>query len=141
MMKINCFFLTTILLLLNGSVWAEKPFAPENLEGTIRVGAEETAELIINTPNLLIIDSRKQIEFSKGHIQGAISLLDTKMTLEQLSKHAVDKSSPLLFYCNGERCLRSSRAATKALDWGYTKIYWFRGGWNEWVDKGMPISH
>lgn len=140
-MKTNYFLMSVIFLFINGPVWAEKPFAPEVLQGTTRVSAEETAVLIVNTSNLLIIDSRKEVEYSKGHIQGAISLLDTEMTPEMLSQHATDESTPLLFYCNGERCLRSSRAATKALDWGYSKIYWFRGGWNEWTDKGMPISH
>ena len=128
------------LLLLNSPVWAEKPLAPEKMSGTILVGAEETIELIVNTPNLVIIDSRKEVEHLKGHIQGSVSLLDTEMTLEQLSKYAPDKSTPLLFYCNGERCLRSSRAAIKAQGWGYKLIYWFRGGWNEWVEKGMPVS-
>ena len=139
-MKIYYFSMMILLFFLNGSVLAEKPFAPESLDGAIRVNAEKAAELIVTTSNLLIIDSRKEIEYSKGHIQGSVSLLNTEMTLEKLSKHASDKATPLLFYCNGERCLRSSRAATKALEWGYKKIYWFRGGWNEWVEKGMPIS-
>ena len=141
-MKTSHFLITAIfsLMLINGAVWAEKPFAPEKLQGTIRVDAEETVELITNTTNLLIVDSRKEVEYSKGHIQGSVSLLNTEMTLEQLMKHAPDKSTPLLFYCNGPRCLRSSKAAIKAQDWGYKMIYWFRGGWNEWVEKGMPIS-
>ena len=142
MMKINYLSIISILLLLsfNGAVYAEKPFAPISLPGTILVDVETTAELIVRTPDLLIVDSRKGTEYIKGHIQRAISLPDTDMTLELLSNHVPDKSTPLLFYCNGERCLRSSRAAAQAVDWGYSKIYWFRGGWNEWVDKGMPIS-
>ena len=129
------------LLLGSASVWAEKPYAPEKVDGTIRVDAEETIELILNTPDLVIIDSRKENEYAKGHIQGAISMLDTEMTLEDLSVHVPDKSTPILFYCNGERCLRSSRAATRALGWGYKLVYWFRGGWNEWIEKAMPVSH
>ena len=141
-MKISNSLITIIfsIILLNGAAWAEKPLAPEKMSGTILVGAEETVELIVNTQNLVIIDSRKEVEHLKGHIQGSVSLLDTEMTLEQLSKYAPDKSTPLLFYCNGERCLRSSRAAIKAQGWGYKLIYWFRGGWNEWVEKGMPVS-
>ena len=127
-------------ILICSNVWAEKPLAPEKIPGTIRVGAEETVELIVNTPNLVIIDSRKPIEYDKGHIQSSIGLLNTVMTVEHLQKYAPDKSTPLLFYCNGERCLRSSKAATFALDAGYKLVYWFRGGWNEWVQKGMPIS-
>lgn len=142
MIKINYLRTVAVLFLLsfNSAVYAEKPFAPINLPSTILVDVDATAELIVNTPDLLILDSRKDTEYSKGHIQKAISLPDTDMTLEVLSSHAPDKSTPLLFYCNGERCLRSSRAASQAVDWGYSKIYWFRGGWNEWVDNGMPIS-
>jgi len=141
-MRVNCFLIGMFfsLLIFNEAVLAEKPLAPEKLQGAIRVGAEETVELIINTKNLVIVDSRKETEYLKGHIQGSVNLLDTKMTFEMLGKYVPDKSTPLLFYCNGERCLRSLRAATKALDWGYKKVYWFRGGWSEWVNKGMPIN-
>lgn len=128
------------LILANGVALAEKPYAPDELPGVTRVDASETVELIIDEVDLIIIDSRKQSEYLKGHIQGAVSLLNTEMTLEKLQEHAPDKSMPILFYCNGERCLRSSRAATKARDWGYESIYWFRGGWNEWVKNGLPIS-
>jgi len=142
-MRVSYFFTTAFLSLLMfiELAWAEKPFAPENLQGATRVNAEKTIELIINMANLIVIDSRKEAEYLKGHIQGSVNLLDTEMTLDKLQKHVPDKSTPLLFYCNGERCLRSLRASTKALDWGYNNIYWFRGGWSEWVKKGMPITH
>ena len=134
-LKVLCVFLFCTQV-----VWAEKPLAPDALSGAERVSAEQTVELIMNFPNLVVIDARKDIEFAKGHIQGSISLLDTEMTPENLGEHAPDKAVPILFYCNGERCLRSSRAATKALEWGYKTVYWFRGGWNEWIEKGMPVS-
>lgn len=142
MKSINNILMTTFVLLLMfcSNAWAEKPVAPETLKGAITVGVSTATELIVNTPNLLIVDSRKEVEYLKGHIQGSVNLLDTEMTLEKLGKHAPDKSTPILFYCNGKRCLRSSRASTKAIEWGYKSIYWFRGGWNEWVEKGMPIS-
>lgn len=129
------------LVLFSSNAMAEKPLAPEKLPGTIRVDAEAVVDLMVNTPNLIIIDTRRDIEFNKGHIQGSISMLNTTMTVEKLTKHVPDKSTPILLYCNGERCLRSSRAATFALDAGYKLVYWFRGGWNEWIHKGMPISN
>jgi len=133
--------IAVLLLLVNQLAMAEKPLAPESLDGITRVSAEDAVDLIVKTPNLIIVDSRKDIEYSKGHIQGSISLLDTNMTPDMLASHVPDKATPVLFYCNGERCLRSSRAAIRALEWGYERIYWFRGGWSEWVKKGMPISH
>lgn len=123
------------------ALWADKPLAPENLPGTRLVSAEQVIELINTQPQLVILDSRRQEEYAKGHIEGAISLLDTDMTEDDLALHTSSKTTPLLFYCNGERCLRSSNAATRAAAWGYQQIYWFRGGWEEWMRKELPISH
>lgn len=116
-----------------------KPLAPEGIPGAVVLSANEVVELILNTPGLVIIDSRKQQEYTKGHIEGAISLLDTYMKMEELERIAPAKSSPILFYCNGIRCMRSSNAIAKAIDWGYTNLYWFRGGWKEWQQNRLPI--
>ena len=120
---------------------ADKPVAPNSVIGTALVNAEQVVELILSTPMLTVIDSRHAEEFAKGHIEGAINLLDTYTTAESLARHTHGKDIPLLFYCNGERCLRSSNAAKIAVDLGYKKVYWFRGGWKEWIDKQMPVKN
>ena len=132
--------LLSLLLLCSAVAQADKPIAPEHIPGATDLKAEQIIELILNTPELVIIDARKEDEFTKGHIENAISLLDTEMSAETLAAHVPSKETPLLFYCNGERCLRSTNAAHKALSWGYTTIYWFRGGWVEWREKNLPIT-
>jgi rhodanese-related sulfurtransferase len=117
---------------------AEKPYAPESIPGAVVVSAEQVVELTLSRPELVIIDSRKKSEFGKGHIEGAANLLNTTMRREDLDRLAPDKTTPLLFYCNGARCMRSTDAIRKATDWGYRNIFWFRGGWKEWTDKRLP---
>lgn len=129
-----------VTLLFATLALADKPIAPAALTGATLVSAEQLVELIETVPELLIIDARHHDEFAKGHIEGALSMLDTEMTPALLARHARDKERPLLFYCNGERCLRSSNAAQKAASWGYRRIYWFRGGWQEWTGKALPVS-
>jgi rhodanese-related sulfurtransferase len=119
---------------------AEKPLAPEKVAGTTRVSAEDAVELIGAASGLIILDNRYPEEFAKGHIEGAINLLDTTLQRADLAKLAPKLDTPLLFYCNGERCMRSSHAAEKAVGWGYRKIYWLRGGWQEWMDKHLPVA-
>lgn len=119
---------------------AEKPTAPESIDGAANLSAEEVVELILSEPRLVVIDSRKEEEYAKGHIEGAISLPDTGMDRKALAKHAGNRDTPLLFYCNGMRCLRSSNAVQKALEWGYNRLYWFRGGWVEWQEKRLPMA-
>lgn len=127
-------------ILFSAPLWAEtKPVAPESMPGVIKVTAEEVIEQILLNPDLVVIDSRKKTEYAKGHIEGAVNLLNTNMNQQSLEMIAPDKTKPILFYCNGIRCLRSSDAVTKALDWGYKNIFWFRGGWNEWMEKRLPV--
>ena len=116
-----------------------KPFAPESIDGVEIVSAEEAVDLILENPDMPIIDSRKKTEYVKGHIEGAVSLLDTEMTEAGLAAIVPEKNTAILFYCNGVRCLRSSNAIVKAKQWGYTNLIWFRGGWKEWSDKRLPV--
>ena len=117
----------------------EKPYAPENLPGATIVSAEEVIDMILSNPELVVIDSRKKAEYIKGHIEGAINILNTELALEGLESIVPDRTTPVLFYCNGVRCLRSSDSITKAVGWGYTNIFWFRGGWKEWTEKRLPV--
>jgi len=117
----------------------DKPFAPEAIDGVIILTAEDAIEMILENPDMPIIDSRKKLEYVKGHIEGAISLLNTEMNEQNLQSIAAHRDTAILFYCNGVRCLRSSKAIVKAQNWGYTNLFWIRGGWKEWSAKRLPI--
>ena len=116
--------------------------APEFIDGTKRVSAEEVVELATNTPDLIIIDARKTSDReSAGWIEGSVGLPDYDTSAESLAKHVPSKTTPVLFYCNGVKCGRSVKSSNVAVDSGYKNIYWFRGGWEEWTEKGMPETH
>ena len=117
----------------------EKPYAPENVPGATILSAEEVIDMILSNQELVVIDSRKKTEYIKGHIEGAINILNTELALEDLDSIIPERDTPVLFYCNGVRCLRSSDSITKAVGWGYTNLFWFRGGWKEWTEKRLPM--
>lgn len=116
--------------------------APEFIDGTKRVTAEEVVELATNTPDLIIIDARKTSDReSAGWIEGSVGLPDYDTDAETLAKHVPSKTTPVLFYCNGVKCGRSVKSSKVAVESGYKNIFWFRGGWEEWTEKGMPETH
>jgi len=132
----------TFILLLSFSVTSvarEKPHAPEELLGANIVSVEEVVEMILSKPGMVLIDSRKRMEYIKGHIEGSVNMLNTEMTLDKLQSVAPDKGIALLFYCNGVRCMRSADSINKAVAWGYTNVYWFRDGWKMWAEKKFPV--
>ena len=129
-----------VLVLCSSTLTAgQKPYAPEMIEGVAIVSAEEVIEMILADPDLIVIDSRKKTEYLKGHIEGAINLLNTRLEREEFERISADKSRKILFYCNGVRCLRSSDSINKVKQWGYTNLIWFRGGWKEWSEKRLPV--
>ncbi|MFV9616825.1 MAG: rhodanese-like domain-containing protein [Gammaproteobacteria bacterium] len=129
-----------LLMLFSSSLIAEqKPYAPEIIKDVTTVSAEEVIELILARPGLIVIDSRKKTEYQKGHIEGAINILNTRLKREDLERISPDKSTEILFYCNGTRCLRSADSIKKAKNWGYSNLIWFRGGWKEWTEKRLPV--
>jgi rhodanese-related sulfurtransferase len=130
---------TFLLLFSAGPFAADKPYPPETIPGAVIVSAEEVVELILARPELIIIDSRKKSEYAKGHIEGAFNLLNTAMRREDLTSLSPSKTTPIVFYCNGTRCLRSADAISKAMSWGYHNVFWMRGGWKEWTDKRLPV--
>ena len=136
-MKIFALFLS--LTFAATLVAGEKPYAPENVPGATIVSAEEAVDMILSSQELVVIDSRKKTEYIKGHIEGAINILNTELALESLELIIPERSTPVLFYCNGVRCLRSSDSITRAVGWGYTNLFWFRGGWKEWTEKRLPV--
>jgi rhodanese-related sulfurtransferase len=53
---------------------------------------------------------------------------------------AGDKNAPMIFACNGAECWKSYKSCVAAIKAGYKQVYWFRGGFPEWVARGYPTD-
>ena len=132
---LGCLFLLLVISSVNA---AQKKDAPETIQGTTKVFAEDILDLVEKIPDLLMIDARIPSDRKQGFIEGSISLPDIDTNCKSLAKIVPKKNFPALFYCNGVKCGRSVNASRIALKCGYTNIYWFRGGYAEWKEKGFP---
>ena len=130
-------FLVVLLLLAQNAVYAD---TPNTIRGTEKITAEDIFILVEKFPNLVIVDARKTSDRAKGFIEGSIGLPDTKTTKTSLARIIPNKSTPVMFYCNGTKCGRSVVSSKLAVKLGYKKVYWFRGGWEEWANKGLPVA-
>lgn len=117
----------------------DRIIAPDEIPGVTKVDAEGLLDLVDKIPDLVIIDARLRQDRMQGYIEGSVSLPDVKTTCAALAKHVSRKSAPVLFYCNGPKCGRSVSSSRKALACGYTRVYWFRGGFEEWKKKSYPF--
>ena len=78
-----------------------------------------------------LVDVRTSEEYESGHIEGAVNynIIDSQRFLTQIEN--LDKEEPVYLYCKmGER---SDRAAKLLKEKGFTKIFDYSGGYNDWV--------
>ena len=138
----NLFYYLILLLSLvvTCSVYAEKKEyrSPETVEGAVTVSVQQAKELF--DQGVIFIDVRNPRFYAKGHVRGAYHL-DFKYNFDEEKLAAVaKKDQPLVIYCSGVKCSRSYRASEKAIEWGYTKVYYFRGGMADWKKAAYLIE-
>ena len=113
-----------------------KVIVPDDIPGVETLTAEGLIEKANNTEGLVIIDSRISKDRAIGYIEDSVSLPDINTNCDTLKKLIENKQTPLLFYCNGVKCGRSVVAVKIAKSCGYKNLSWFRGGFEEWQEKG-----
>jgi len=127
-------------MILGLAIHAAAQDAPMQIKGATTVNAAQIFDLITKKPDLVILDNRKQEDFASGHIEGATRLIDTDVAPNTLAAHVPKKSTPVLFYCNGVKCGRAAKAAEKAIELGYTQVYYYALGMDEWNKQGLPLA-
>ena len=126
--------------LATGPVNADKKEyrSPETVEGAVTVSVQQAKEFF--DQGVTFLDVRNPRLYANGHVPGTYHL-DYKYNFDEEKLASVaEKNQPLVIYCSGVKCSRSYRASEKALEWGYTKVYYFRGGIVEWKKAGYPIE-
>ena len=108
-------------------------------EGYGLIDTDALKKLLDSGPErLVVIDARNPEEYQEVHIKGAVNAPQKKF-----SKYAhllpKEKSTRIIFYCNGVKCGKSKKAAKKAIEMGYNNIFVYAEGMPVWEEKGMPI--
>lgn len=105
----------------------------------LSIGTEELAELIIDEPDMLLVDVRTSNEVAAmgGSIKAEqnINIPMSWLTIKEIS---ADKNRPIVLYC-GEG-LRSPLAAKTLKGLGYTHVMSYSSGFIGWKNAGMPIE-
>jgi len=131
-------FLVGLMLFLSATAAYAKSPAPLTVEGAITINTVQAKAL--RNQGVTFIDVRRDSDFSQSHISWAIHL-DLKLSLmEATLLEVVRKSQPVVFYCNGELCQRSAIASEKAVQWGWTKVFYYRGGFPDWKNANLPLE-
>ena len=125
-----------VLFFIGNSAMAE--MAPPKVMGSTTVDTMYAKNLL--DKGITFVDVRSEADYKKGHIPGAKHLsVKDNFTSDTLSA-IVKKDESVAFYCNGRMCMGSSNATKKALEWGWTKVFYFRDGYTGWTRAGLKVE-
>ncbi|WP_332825931.1 rhodanese-like domain-containing protein [Ramlibacter sp.] len=124
-------------------------FTPRALPGATVVDAPKVAQLL--QAGATYVDTRTEVEFKAGQVPGAILVpyveksakdadFDAAQDKFDVARLGPDRNAQLIFACNGPECWKSFKATQAAIKAGYSKVYWFRGGFPEWRSSGMKFD-
>lgn len=89
--------------------------------------------------NVLFIDARDNTSYMEGHITGAISSINHNEMVDIIfNNHGFNE--PFVIYCDNEECGFSEDLAYELQAEGFSKIYVFSGGWNQWLVAKLPVE-
>ena len=112
--------------------------APKTVQGATTIDVAKAKELF--DQGVVFVDPRKDADWDAGRIPGAEHLeISTALTKDNLAA-VVGQDQPVVFYCNGEKCMVSPEACKKAVKWGWKQVYFFRAGFPAWKAAGLPIE-
>lgn len=133
--KINHILSVIFVMLLSTNVLADSPMS---VEGATTVDTAEAKKLFDD--EVAFVDVRKDSDWDAGRVPDAIHIeLKKKYSADSLGAK-VKKDEPVVIYCNGASCLRSSVASKKAVEWGFSKVYYYRDGFPAWKAASHPVE-
>ena len=112
--------------------------SPSGRQLAISLGA---AKVLHQSRGAVFMDARPLEEFTKGHIQGAISL-PWHEAEQRVMDATADMANDVLVitYCDGDSCNLSKDLALFLENLGFSKVLVLVNGWTLWQDAGLPIE-
>jgi rhodanese-related sulfurtransferase len=91
---------------------------------------------LLNNPKIIFIDARRHDDYDKAHIGNSINIFPYDPDDEYLGKiNMLPRDKTYIVYCDGGACDLSHHVAKTMNDFGFKRVFVYRGGWDEWKIK------
>lgn len=101
------------------------------------ISFDELQQKIKNDESFALVDARSREDYDKSHLPGALSV-----PVEDVRDYAgrLDKNEEIITYCGGFQCPASTMAAKEFMSLGFKDVLDYKGGIQEWSEKGYPVE-
>ncbi len=97
----------------------------------------EQMQKIKDNPAFVVIDARGHDAYTKGHIGRAVNIFPYDEEQVYMNKLLdLPKNRTIVIYCDGGQCELSHMVAETLANLGFTRVFIYTGGWEEWSKRG-----
>lgn len=109
------------------------------IHGVKIITAEEVLTLADYDEEMVVFDARGSKQRAIGHIRWSEEFRVKTLSPAMLADSVAGPSTVIVFYGNknSPAAIQGAKIAVKG---GYTNVYWFKGGWEEWQSKGLKMD-
>lgn len=103
------------------------------------INKEQLKQKLDQGEPLRLIEVLSPASYKQEHIKGAINIpLDS---IGKEAKKRFNTDEEIIVYCSNTKCEASPAAAKKLEDLGFSQVYDYEGGKQDWKEAGYPMEH
>lgn len=96
---------------------------------------------LANAASPVFVDARSPLEFSMGHIPGAVNIPPSaKGDMLEAAAAEIPRGETVIVYCDGLTCGKSRTVGEKLLQLGFHDVRVYPGGMDGWIGLGMDLE-
>ncbi|HEX2050143.1 MAG TPA: rhodanese-like domain-containing protein [Actinomycetota bacterium] len=93
----------------------------------------------IDAGDVTVVEALGPEYFEDAHLPGARNLPHDRV--DELAPSVLpDKDAPVVVYCSNLACQNSAIAARRLVQLGYTQVYEYEAGKQDWIDAGLQTE-
>ncbi|MEQ9037874.1 MAG: rhodanese-like domain-containing protein [Silicimonas sp.] len=90
--------------------------------------------------DLVLVEVLPKESYDEFHIPGAINVPVGSDAFDERIQAAADKDDEVVVYCKDKNCDASPRAARRMEKLGFTKVFDYEAGKQDWRGAGLPVE-
>ncbi len=101
---------------------------------------EELKKRMDGGEDFAIVDVLDPKYYKKSHLPDAVNVPVNGDFDEKIQQVVPDKNQPVVVYCANKQCQASPTAAKKMDELGYSEVYDYEEGKEDWQNAGLPTE-
>jgi rhodanese-related sulfurtransferase len=106
------------------------------MSGVIVLSSQQVTQAL-NRDEAIVLDTRARNDYARGHILGAINLLEGELATETKRLEKYKQKQLIVIDANGQKAHGISLRLKKQ---GFNNIAMLKGGMQSWLADGLPVA-